>query len=135
LAELTSYRADFTRPLQVLCERLKWNFLLMSQIATEWQARNKTEEDMFGFDSSVIPTENLWLGEKGRREEWCLRMQMQYQEAWIGLLQDLRECLQPTPATAGKRNGGQEVPASHDSSTTNLKGSARQVTVRVKGFA
>jgi hypothetical protein len=63
---------------------------------------------MFGFDSSMVPTENLWLSEKARREEWCLRMQTHHHEAWIGLLQELRECVQPNLPDMGREDSGQE---------------------------
>ncbi|EXJ62657.1 hypothetical protein A1O7_03095 [Cladophialophora yegresii CBS 114405] len=128
LNELGNYRADFTRPLQVLCHRLRWNFALLRRIAIEWQARNSSEETLFGSDLTVVVTESLWRDETGRRDEWDRCIQGDYEEALAKFLQDIRDCLPPT-TMGGRGDTGHISPT-----TAFVQDKAQKFTVQVKSI-
>jgi hypothetical protein len=131
-AELLNYRADFTKPLQLLCERLQWNLDLLRQIATEWQARNSSDASLFEFDSTVGVTESLWQAERRRRDDWGQFMDRDHRVAFVKFLQDLGECLRIEDGGGKKALGGKE-----DVSVTAsfLQSKARTVTVQVKSVS
>ncbi|OCT50721.1 hypothetical protein CLCR_07586 [Cladophialophora carrionii] len=131
LNELGNYRADFTRPLQVLCHRLRWNFALLCRIAIEWQARNSSEERLFGSDLTVVVTESLWRDETGRRDEWDRCTQGEYQEALGKFLQDIRGCLPPT-TMSGK--GGPGAHGNISPTTSFVHDKAEKFTVQVESI-
>ncbi|KIW71051.1 hypothetical protein PV04_03266 [Phialophora macrospora] len=128
--ELGNYRTDFSRPLQVLCDRLSWNVALLCRIATEWQARNRTEERLFGPDLTVVLTETLWRDENGRRDEWDRRIQVDYQHALEKFLHDIRDCLRP--AATMSSSGGPGANGDISPTAAFVQDKARKLTVQVK---
>ncbi|OAP60347.1 hypothetical protein AYL99_05349 [Fonsecaea erecta] len=81
--------------LQKLCVRLRWDFELLCQIATEWEARNSSDASMFGFDSTIFFCEAVWGVETCRRSQWTSSIQLKYAEAFNQVYRDVRSCLHP----------------------------------------
>jgi len=132
--ELTNYRIDFDQPLQTLCERLQWSFELLRQIANEWQARNSSEANLFGFDSTITVIDNLWRDEIHRRNEWNSTIARDYRNVFGAFHSDVGECLM-TQTVPGK--GGQGHGKVKDVVTAKAfaSGKPKEVTVQVRNIA